>query len=61
MLLTIFLSTAIINHARENELRSVTFGEEDTEYSFQTKNDKLVINAVVGRDSASGILSSRVV
>ena len=54
MLLTIFLSTAIVSHARENELKSVTFGEEDTEYSFQTKNNQLIINAV-GRDSASGL------
>ena len=57
MLLTIFLSTAIVCHARENELKSVTFGSEDTEYSFQTKKDKLIINAV-GRDSASGLFVS---
>ena len=54
MLLALLLSTAVVSHAQENELKSVSFGEGDTKYSFQNKDNKLIINAV-GQNSASGL------
>ena len=54
IVLAVLLSTAVVSHAQENELKSVTFGESDTQYSFQNKNNRLIINAV-GQDSASGL------
>ena len=58
MLLAMLLSTAVVSHAQENELKSVKFGEEETLYSFQNKNNELIINAV-GQDSASGLFVSQ--
>ena len=54
LLLALLLSTAVVSHAQENELKSVTLGEGDTEYSFKDRDNQLIIDAV-GRDSASGL------
>lgn len=58
MVLAMLVTTAVISHAQKNELKSVTFGEGDTLYSFQNQNNQLIINAV-GQDSASGLFVSK--
>ena len=50
----LFLTTAIVCHAKENQLKSVTFGDRDTKYSLRNEEQKLIIDAV-GRESASGL------
>lgn len=45
---------AVVCHAKDNELKSVTFGDRNTEYSLRNENQKLIIDAV-GRESASGL------
>ena len=52
--LAIFLSTGASAYAKDSKLKSVTFGEADTQYSIQNQDDELIINAV-GKDSASGL------
>ena len=54
LLTGLFLTIAVVCQAKENELKSVTFGDYDTEYSFRNEQQKLIIDAV-GRESASGL------
>lgn len=55
VLFALLLSTTVVCHAQEEELKSVNFGEgEDTEYSFDNLDNRLIINAI-GQDSASGL------
>ena len=54
LLTGLFLTIAVVCQAKENELKSVTFGDRDTEYSFRNEQQKLIIDAV-GRESASGL------
>ena len=53
----LFLTVAVVCHAEENEFKSVTFGDRDTDYSFRNDKQKLIIDAV-GRESASGLFLS---
>ena len=50
----LFLSISVVSNAQENELKSVSFGDRDTEYSFSSQGKKLIIYAK-GQKSASGL------
>ena len=56
-LLTIFFSAAVVSNAQNNKLESITFGDNDTKYSYQEEDEKLIINAE-GQNSASGLFLS---
>ena len=50
----IFLSLTIASHAQESELKAISFGDEDTEYSLRRQKKGLIIDAR-GQNSASGL------
>lgn len=50
----LFLSISVASNAQDNELKSISFGDRDTEYSFNNQGEKLIINAE-GQNSASGL------
>lgn len=54
LLLTTSLTLASNVNAQINDLKSITFGDSDTEYSFRDQDDRLIIDAE-GRDSASAL------
>jgi len=57
LLLALFFSTALVSNAQDNELISISFADQDTKYSYEEENEKLIINAE-GQNSASGLFVS---
>lgn len=57
LLLSLFFSTAIASNAQDNELKPITFGDQDTKYSYEKGENRLIINAE-GQNSASGLFVS---
>ena len=58
LLMGLLVTTATVCTAKENELKSVTFGDRNTDYSVRSEKQKLIIDAV-GRESASGLFVSQ--